>query len=285
MATRDDPAKRSWLVISFRYGDPAAPTFARYTDYTRDVVEGMATFNSKPQTAVKIPPFTGGFNEQPLVVELPLDAFTTRISNGEPHSPIDVTVVETMDVPSLDLSAAHLDTMFKGRVDRAVRNHKGRRGIVAVYALNWKSRVRAALGIPALNECVWPVYGDGKGCRAIPVAVAGEVTEIVDNRVAIRKPGGVDPLDGRPDRFFHRGRIVRDGLSIDVKDWSNSFPENPDHFYLDDFAPQDWLGRAVTVVEGCPRTVAACRAKGQEARFMGIGIAIPDRNPVLEGGV
>ena len=256
MATRDDPSKRSWVIISFRYGDPLASTFSRYTDYTRSVVQGLSPFESqyefksKPQTAVKIPPFTGGFNEQPLVVELPLDTFTDRIGNGEPHSPIDVTVVETTDVPSLDLSAAEMGTLFKGRVSKAVRNHKGRRGIVAVYALNWKARIKAALGIPALNECVW-AYGDPKTCQDIPATVSGQVTEIVDNRLTIKKPGGVDPLDAVADRFWHRGKIVRDGLAIDVKDWANSFPENPNHFYLDDYAPQDWLGQAVTVFEGC----------------------------------
>lgn len=282
MATRDDSAKRAFLIIQFRYGDPLASTFARYTDYTSAAVQGMATFDSKPETAVTIPPFTGGFNEQELIVELPLDTFTTRISSGEPHSPIDVTVVETIEVPTLNLSAPHFDTLFKGRVSKAVRNHKGRAGIVAVYAKNWKSRVKAALGMPCLNECIW-TYGDKKTCRAIPTAVAGEVTAILDNRLTIKKPGGIDPLDAQLDRFFHRGRVERDGLSLDVKDWSNAVVENPDHFYMDDLPPADWLGAAVTVYDGCSKYVSSCRSKNNEARFAGFGIAIPERNPVLEG--
>lgn len=270
------------MIVSFRYGDPIASTFSRYTDYTDDVIVGADTFTAVPSIAAKIPPYTGGFNEQELVLELPVDAFTGRISNGEPFSPIDVTVVETLEVPSLALTGQHLDTLFKGRVVKAVRNYNKQRGVVGVFAANWKSRIKVALGMPCLNECIW-TYGDPKTCQAIPVSVAGQVTAILDNRLTIWKPGAVGPLDPVVDRFWHRGRIVRDGLSLDVKDWSNAVVENPDHFYLDDYAPADWLNQAVTVVEGCSKLIGACRGKSNEARFMGAGIAIPARNPVLEG--
>ncbi len=283
MATRDESEKRCFLLIAFRYGNPLSPTFIRYSDYTDDVTSGGFTYSSIPEIRARIPAYTGGLTEETLLIEVPRNAFVDRLSNGEAHAPVDVTVVEVLDVASLATSAPHMDTLFKGRLTKAVRNYNKQKGIVGLFAQNWKGRLKASLGMPALNECVL-TFG-GKGCRVIVPTVPGEVTQIVDNRLTIKKPGGSASLDPVADRQWQWGYIEREGLRLTTRDWSNTSPENPDHFYLDDYAPQDWLNQAVTVVAGCSKLISGCRFWLNEERFLGIGIAIPARHPVLEGGV
>ena len=135
------PSKESYLFVEFHYGEDLA-TVARYTDEGRDSLG----FTSTPLMKVTLVPNGGEFGERETRIELPLDAFTTRISDGLPHSPIFVKIEErTRGLIAGD--EATVLTHFRGQVERAIRNYQGHGNMVAIQALAAKSRLDVSMGL------------------------------------------------------------------------------------------------------------------------------------------
>jgi len=83
--------------------------------------------------------------------------------------------------------------------------------------------------------------------------------------------------------YWRRGYILRDGLAIGIRDWSDA---DPTVFYLTRGVPEDWVlagGDSVLLVPGCDGHIETCRdVFNQEETFMGMGYKMPDHHPNYE---
>jgi hypothetical protein len=271
MSTIGRSEKTSQLFLEFRYGDPAAPTYARFTDWTEDTILGSQSYDSTPDMEVRAPEISGILNDKTLQVALPLkvNGFTDRLSNGTPHSPIYVTLRELLR--SLDGGSSEQQVvLFKGRVSRVIRNPNGRTNSVGIEAKSLKSQMDVPMGLPANHQCVW-TFG-GRGCFVTVPTENGTLATITGKTVTITG------LAGHADRYWHRGFVERQGLRLLIREWVNGTS-----FELAKEPPADWATQTVKVYAGCDKTIETCRARwSNEINFGGFGYAIPAYHPVFE---
>jgi hypothetical protein len=262
--------------VQFRYGDPNDPIYALYTDWTEDTLGPQGTYLSVPTMEVKLPPMTSGIVEgdEPLEILLPVDAFTTPLASGMPHSPVEVTVWERVDPRTERAAATH--TLFVGRVHRTRRNHEGRTDTIVVQAQNLKAQLEKALGLPATYHCIWTFGGRGCGIDLGPLRKTGTLDSAKGKVAQITGlPPQADP------RYWHRGYVERLGLRLLIRDWDGD--ASPGSFRLVREPPSSWVGQTVTLTPGCDKTIEVCRARwNREEVFAGIGYALPPYNPVIE---
>lgn len=267
------PEKESLCLVTFQYGDPTTPTFSRYTDWTEDYVGG---FVATPAMKITIPENSGAFEERPLKIEMPLDAFTTLLSSGLPHSPIYVRVQEITRALSGGPQATNL-THFMGRVMRSTRNYNGKKGRVMIQALSIKSRLEKSLALPCNHHCIWTLFGRGCGLSSIGFTTEVVTLDAIDGKVVTTTTAGVT---SRPDKFWHRGYLEYDGLTISIQNWSSA---DPTKLYLMKQPPSAWLSATLRAVAGCDKTIETCRDRfNNEEHFGGFGYAIPSHHPILE---
>lgn len=278
------PKKLPRYVVEFAYGD-AAGTFARFANWTSDVTHDGDVYTSIPKFSVEVPANTGMFEERPLVLEAPIAAHAlfAALSSGEQHSPAYVTVTYLAEpLPDDGGSATALVACLGWRVTRATKNPSGKRGIVRLEAVSAKSEMNKTVGLPANYQCAWTLFG--RGCDLAQLSDAGTLTAIDagdKQKVTITgiaaDPGVPGPT---PGNVYHRGYVERDGLRIEIRDYSSAAPTI---FFLARKPPASWVGQAVTVIAGCDKTIETCRARyDNEGRFMGCGYGIVDRHPVHE---
>jgi len=270
MTTAGDSEKLSALLIEFRWGDPASPTYYRITDFTSDLTYQSLTYAAEPRFELKGLEVSGIFDsDKPVQFTLPLVAggISDQATNGQRHSPIYVTLLEKLS--STSGGADQVLTLFKGKVIRAVRNYNGRPDFVLFEAFATKQRLGIPLGLIASHNCQW-AFG-GRGCG---VAVPQETgTASVINAKTLTITG----LAGHVDRYWHRGFVERDGLRIQIRDWLSG-----SDFELMSEAPAEWAGQSVKVSAGCDKSISKCRFWNNEANFSGFGMAMPDHNPNFE---
>lgn len=281
------PTKCSALFVSFAYGPNDARVVERFTDWFSPREHNG--FIYEPAEGIEVKPVrkTGTLSEQPVTVTMKLaidddtgepadpDSFLALVSNGEPFPLTSVEIDEvTFEAGSSDVVALH-----RGLLSITRRNYQGRPDLVQLESESWKSRLKAPLGIPITHLCPWR-FG-GKGCF-LPGGLD-----------PLRETGTIDAIDGATvtisglathtaKRYWHRGYVDVDGLVIDVREWDRD--EHPDRFKLVKFAPARWLGATVTVTPGCTKTKSRCAAWDNLPHFGGIGIKMPNRNPILESG-
>lgn len=270
MTTLGSSEKSSQLFIEFKYGDPAAPTILRLTRYTYDTLLDTFTWTAAPDLEVSVPDISGVLNDKPLSISGPPETgsnFFARLGNGEPHSPVYVTVWEV-----LKGTAAQPDQrlkLFTGRVARVTRNYR-RQGWILIEMRGIKLRLNNSLGIIAMHQCSHTL-GD-RGCKAAVVTSTGTMTVITGKTVTITG------LSGQANRFWHRGFVERQGLRLPIREWVSGTT-----FELTDEPPADWVNQSVKVYEGCDKTIETCRAKfANEANFVGIGHAMLPYSPNWE---
>ena len=286
--------KGSYVLVKFSYVDTAGTaTHHRYTDWSSDVesdemLGGFTTwtFVSNPQMTVSPVKIVGTLEEQEFSIEMTQDTFLERLSDGTPHAPTYVKVFEIID--SDDAASVTQTMLFRGRVSATKRNFGGKSERVLVECTTWRTRLTAALGMPANHHCV-NIFGDnsnetgsaGTQCR-IDVSLlrsAGTATAISGKRLTVT--GVTTPAGTANDRYWHRGWIEYDGTRILVRDYDRLVSTT--YFYLQNFPPTYWIGKTVRLVPGCDLTIGTCRDRwSNEDNFNGFGFAIPSRNPTYE---
>lgn len=276
----DQSTKRSFLLVTFNYGDPE--TVVKYTDRAGDYLD----FPAQPAMQVSVPPNDGTLDDKPCRVILPIDDFSRRISDGLPHAPVSLLVREIVLPASGGAQQASALTLFRGRVTQTIRNYQSRADTVAVEALQAKSRLKVALGLPCNHHCVFTLFGAGCSTGAFgEPALADEV-----------QTGTIDAVDGRrvtisglsahpsDPKFWHRGYVRIGGerdLRILIRDWDGDLDATL--FHLASRPPSDWLGLPVFVTPGCDKTPETCDGRWDNLEnFGGYGYAIPAYNPVIE---
>ncbi len=281
------PEKESYLLVSFRHGDTASPVFERYTDWNRDV-DG---FISTPDMGVELPDNTGTFDDKEVRVMLGLDAFTTVVASGLPHSPMFLQVEEvTAGLFAGDAGSRKI--LFKGRVTRTIKNFQGRNNVVAFFALPIKARLDVPMGLQCNHHCAWRLFGRGCGLTESSFDQNGQIASMDGKEITITANAAItNPTapGGTNTRFWERGFLEKDGLTIGIHIWEIS---DPTVFVLRRRPPDSWLLAGLTsirFVPGCHKTIEDCRnvwdneqGQGGEGGFGGFGYAMLPYNPLYQ---
>jgi len=277
------PEKEGYLLVEFRYGDNFAPTYARYTDWGQDT----AGHTSTEGLEAEVPDNGGTLGEKEARVTLPMDAFTTRASDGLPHSPIWLKVTE-ITAGLFPGDASHQLVTFNGRVERTIRNYEGANNSVAFFALPIKSKLDVPLGLQCNHTCILSLFRNGCGNKRAESShrVFGEIAAIDGQEITVVANAGLTAPSspgGNVDRYWERGFLQKDGLQIGVRIWSIS---DPSVFVLRRRPPSDWLLAGVgsiRFVPGCHKTIEDCRdVWDNEENFSGLGYGMLAYNPLFE---
>ena len=262
------------MMVAFRYGDPASPTWLRLTDWSKDVVNGIlvagGVFTSLPSMEFKLPANSGMLKDGSCDITLPLSlSFADVISNGEAHSDVHCWVLEYAKAPGKEaITLVH----FRGDVVFAVRNAGGKPDRVKLVAKSWKAQLKQQMGQPILSQCVL-THGDAR-CT-IDVIALGEAATVGD---VVGKQVQLIGLSAQADRYWDKGYVSRDGLNIRIRDWLDG-----DTFELGRPPPSSWDGQSVTVFPGCDKTPGVCEVTWLNLEhFNGAGTQVAARNPVFE---
>jgi len=171
---------------------------------------------------------------------------------------------------------------FTGTVKEVVESPRGQSDIVEVVVAGLKHRIAdVRLGLQANETCIWG-FGDD-GCKFDVDAVKTSATLKLLDGHRVRISGGSVI---QSDRYYHRGFLTRSGLSIDIYSDEGQGPTSADRDLILDFPPPiSWESEIVQVTPGCDKFLRTCRGTwGNEGRFMGTGIGMPDNLPTLERG-
>jgi hypothetical protein len=262
--------KVAFPLVEFKYGDPAAPSYKRFAQYTIDAYYGIDLYTAMPELDIKMPEISAMLSDKTLLIGAPLKAgsgFFDSISSGIPFSEVTVTLYERIigTQGEADITLKH----YIGLVTKVSRNYQ-RPDWVQLEVASFKSRLMIPLGLPANVQCVWTL--GGRGCFISVPQETGTMTVIAGKIVTITG------LSGRADRFWHRGYVVKNGCRILIRDWVNGTS-----FTLTKEPPADWTGASVQVFAGCDKTIQTCRARfSNEEHFGGFGYAIPAYSPNYE---
>lgn len=272
--------KESFQLVTFQYGDPASPLFARYTDWAQDAQAGFA-FTSVPAMEVDLPELNGTFERAELEITMPLDTFTDRASKILPHSPIFVKVEDVTRGTIIGSSASEL-TFFRGRVVDTVRNKDGKPGIMSFKCLSRKSRMNVPLGLQCNSHCIFTLFG--RGCQLVQMTFDESVliSAATGKMATINTPAFTAPSSpgGNVARFWERGYLQLLGLRLSIRDWQIATPST---VFLRRTVPPEWVGQTVLAVPGCHKTIEDCRTVwNNEPNFGGYGYGMQDYNPLFE---
>jgi len=271
MSEADLSRKQSAFLLEFKYGDPASPTYTRYTDWTRNIISGGITYTAQTAISITIPENTGMLMESPLKLELPSNSFVDRLTNGEPHSLIQLTLTE---IRGLDKITQETEVKFIGDVDEAISNYQGRNGIVYIEVAGEKSQYDKILGIQNNRHCIWNVFGPGCGLLRSDFTESVTISAISGKQLTIT---GASTPDASYWRF---GFISKDGIDLQIRDWDSAAPTI---FELEVEPPADWASASVVLTPGCDKLETTCDTRyGNQGNWTGIGVESPDHNPMIE---
>lgn len=281
------PEKQSFLLVTFRYGDPADPDFSRYTDWGRD----FETFSSTPSLEVELGENNGSLETDETRIVTAVDAFTGAAGDTLPFSPIFVQI-EEVSAGMFAGDAGSRFTIFNGRVVRSIKNYQGRNDTVTFFAKPAKARLDAPLGIQCNHHCAWALFSRGCGLTQSTHDKLGQIASMDGKEITISANASITaPVapGGDNTRFWERGYLEKDGLKIDIHIWSIS---DPTVFVLRRRPPDSWLlagASSILFVPGCHKTIEDCRGvwdneEGQagEGGFGGFGFAMLSYNPIIE---
>jgi len=275
------PEKESYLLVEFRHG-AGATTVERYTDWGQAILGHAST----PLMEVELPDNGGDLGEREARITLPLDAFTDRLSDGLPHSPIFVRVEEQVRGLVAGSAGSNL-VLFRGRVERAVRNYQGRPSMVSVTALPAKSRLDVPLGLQMNHHDEARLFGPMSGLTQSAHDLTGQIASVSGKEVTISANASIESPTapgGTNDRFWERGWLEKDGLRIGVHVWNKN--ADPKVFVLRARPPADWVlagSNSILFVPGSHGTIEDARdVWDDEEHFLGLGYAAPDYNPIIE---
>ena len=284
-ASLDLSNKFAFMLVEFKYGDPAVPQHTRLhnTNKTGVFLEGNAYF-SETSLQVTLPENNGGFEEEKVAtVFMPVTAsglgiFLDRLSLGEPFSPLFVRIHERVQKYDETSTADYLH--YRGRLVKANRNAQQNVEVVKLDFASVKSRFAVPLGIPANPQCAWTFGGRGCDIDLVPLKQSGVLTFVGGSR-QVTITGLVPPAGAQNLKYFHRGFVEFEGLRIGIRDWDRDVA--PTLFHLNTAPPGFWQTKIVVVTPGCDKTLTTCRDRwNNEERFAGIGYAIPPYNPLYE---
>lgn len=259
--------KDYYNLLALTYGENAS-LFKGFTDWTKSLNHLGKLFDTTTTMEVRLPENKGTIDENPLEVDLPMIGFIDTLTNGEPHSPVFVTLTEKSTS-----TAAILETteQFVGKLIQSRRNPEGKTGMATLEFVSWKSLMDISMGKTSDHECD-NSFGD-LGCKiaVAPLKQPGLLATVIGTTVTIT---GLPVL---VNASYRRGFIEYLGLRLAIREFIL-----PDTFLLVKQPPSPWLGATVIVTPGCDLSEATCNIYLNQSNFAGVGMKTPRYNPVIE---
>ena len=280
--------KSSFLLVTLIFGDPAAWSYARYTN----LKIAFENHTSTPTMEVELPDNTGSLDDKEARLVMPLDDIILAMASNLPHSPIFLKVEEVTQGTFIG-EAGSRKTMFRGRLTRSVRNYQGRGNSVALFAKAAKARLNVPLGLPCNHHCANALFSPLCGLNINDHDQFGQIATISGKTVTISTPNlpitAPTAPGGDNSRFWERGWLEKDGTQIGIHIWVIS---DPTVFVLRRMPPSDWLlagAASIRFVPGCHKTIEDCRGvwdneQGQSGvgGFNGLGYGMLPYNPLYQ---
>lgn len=275
------PTKTSAFLVDFISGSRATPVFYRYTDDVQNLQVGTETYESTPGMNIEIPAMTIGLNEDELVLTLPIDDFSDKMSDGRSVARTKVRVREIM---RSEKGGSFTDTLtyFIGEVKSTIRNPSGKENVVEFRCVNAKSSLDQSLGLSCNHHCIWTFGGAGCEVDLSNLRQIITVVSISGLRVTLDDGGGAGGnLKGKANGYWVNGYLEYHGVIIKIRDWAGT---GSGSFVLNRKAPPEFAGNTnVNIYPGCDKRYSTCVNRwGRQSRFGGFGIGIPEFNPIIE---
>lgn len=252
------------MLVEFTRG--TEPVY-QCTDYGQTIQYLSGRFIAIPSMKIDLPPNIGGINDSPLVITMPLNGFSSTISNSEAQPKIEVVIREWY----MSKTAGLAEITYQGRVSKTIRNYNGIANQVRIEITSAKARMSVPLGMTAIGSCIWNFSQNG--CFVTPTPEPAQIISI--NGALIDTSGLVTTA---VTGYFHRGFVSLNGLDIMVRDYITGT-----QLVLVRDPPQLWLNANVTVTPGCDKSPTVCAGRwGNLNHFCGLGYAMPDYHPVIE---
>lgn len=264
------PATQIATLILFEWGE--TPNRAGYIRWDTDVVVDGISYSAVPVLDVDYGEQDGGTNSQSVKIQISKTLTPIDKLIGQEYGEIIVTIMECDPTNAL----ATLRKMFKGSIGKVSINVAGRANIARLEVNGWKKLLTIPLGIICDTRCPW-TFGD-LNCQVslAPLKIQAPIVSIDKNLITVDNAGIID----KDEFYWHWGQIEIDGYPIMIRFWKDGGV-----FNMTKIPPADWVGQIATFTPGCNKTIGtgnSCRYWQNESNFGGIGIAMPDRNPLLE---
>jgi hypothetical protein len=234
-----------------------------------------SVYNAVPELDFEWSKQDGGTKPRPvhIVVPLDLEPFDDMLTQTFPETEITVLEADFTDL------AAVPRTAFVGHVAKTRARYRGKSKLMRVECIGRKHFIQdVSLGIKATDRCPW-FFGDHV-CGATVGSTTAEVSAITGTRIEFTTLANDDA--GWGNGRYSRGYVSYDGLNILIR----SHKVGQKKFILGKAPPQitgyTWVGKTVTIYEGCDKSVSACEYHGRQERFGGLGRKMPKYNPIIE---
>lgn len=276
--------KTPFTLVKFTHGGPTSPEL--FTNLDSDYPFGGDDYVSTPSMEIQLPENDGILQDNPMTITLPLSddetAFQNRYTCGEPFAITRVEVIEIQRSENAE-GTLSVSTVFKGECGEYVRNAEGEPDLCRIEALPLKARIKeVALGLPCNHQCV-NILG-GPVCK-VDMSISSRTLNVLITAIDGSKVTISTLPTGLGDRFYQRGDMTFEGLSLSIHDWRDEVNGNRLEFFMRRKPPESWLNKTVVLRSGCDKTIETCRARySNEANFLGIGFAIPPYHPNFEDG-
>lgn len=278
---------------------------------------GGETWLPEPAIDVDLPKQSGTLGEEECLIKLPavnnlhpgVALVAQMFSRPRAAPPATVRVINLLETGPEDVTVVYL---YDGVVTKSVANPLRQEGFVelSVSPEFLHQLEDATLGHRADASCNH-VFG-GAGCwhpdvdtffTAGDVGLATRVRKLhVLGTVFPSEAGArqvtlsIDPaqhpyasntaITARPEGWWKRGFLEKDGLRIQISDWrwNTTLSTGTNVFILNRIPPEDWCSPDTPLIlhPGCQRTPAACAQRLNSTLFGGYGHGIPAYNPTIE---
>lgn len=281
------------LLVDFTFDQTELPIGAiqtttvetiRLTNWTSDLLVADGLFNtylSFPRMGIRLPEFTGGFNDRKATLRLANQfGFLRTMTQGRAHSRVTVRIRQLNWDPE-DAAVANVLTLWEGQIQSATTNPQGADGLVELSIDRCGGRTDIDINPRCSRRC-WKRFGSAAcGVDLDTLAEACTITAINGRTLTLQ--AGV--LTAPVPSYWLGGTVVLDGAEIKIRSWNANTPtvmelaELPPRTVIDDLAT---LGVNARFTPGCDRTVVDCRVYNNEDQFAAYGLVIPEFNPLLE---
>lgn len=262
-------AKQYAILLDVECGTGDDASVTGYAIWDSDIVIGSSLYVAEPRIKVNLPKIEGSAEETTFVITVPRIGDFARYGLGEAAPPMWINIDE--------VDPADPDTrrrIYRAMVQTASSNPAGRPNLIDLTMAGYKNILgNIALGLRCVENCVW-AFGDRQCCLDLSdKTFAATVLAISGLQVELGFESGVS-MD--PPRWTN-GVLSYRGLRIRIRGNSESV------FTTSRQAPATWVGLTIAAINGCDKTLGVCRSTwNNEARFGGIGLAMPAYNPVME---
>jgi hypothetical protein len=269
MADLIDSAATRHLVpiVTLRWGNPI--TEISYIRWDVDFLDKIAA----PELDVSDWKQDGTTKDTPITFVIGRDrAPIGAMTRPWPHAPVECIIAEGDPVRN------EVRTVYRGTIAKTIRNSDGFRKLVKVQVNGIRERFAIPLGILVDSKCPW-TFADApspSNCAIDPAPLRQNVSIDVMEKNVITISGG-DSLLSIKD-YLSFGSLTFDGLSIFIQSHDGA-----GHLVLGKIPPPEWQSAVAIAMPGCDKRIDTCRKKwSNEARFGGVGLAIPAYHPQIE---